>query len=175
MKKILETLKHKWAEYLLETLVIIVGVIGAFELNNWKEDRTNKKQQIAYLKGMIDDIDADYLRLEEGVELENRKRVSGNYIIKHFKYPQPKMDSLLKIHFANIIPLSSYNQRDIVFEDLKSSGRLYIISNDSLRLKIQEYYHHNRRIEIISASNSTSAWKDFGANLYSDQFDVNSI
>ena len=49
MKKILETLRLKWAEYLLEILVIMIGILGAFTLNNWNEDRKQEVKDREFL------------------------------------------------------------------------------------------------------------------------------
>jgi hypothetical protein len=49
MKKILVTLKEKWAEYLIELLVIIVGILGAFSLNNWNEKQREQEKLISIL------------------------------------------------------------------------------------------------------------------------------
>jgi hypothetical protein len=46
MKKILETIKRKWTEYLLEIFVIMIGILGAFTLSNWNESNKERIRQI---------------------------------------------------------------------------------------------------------------------------------
>lgn len=50
MKKIIETLKLKWAEYLLEILVIVIGIILAFNLDAWHSRNIQKDKLITILK-----------------------------------------------------------------------------------------------------------------------------
>jgi hypothetical protein len=68
MKKILETLKLKWAEYLLETIVIVIGILGAFALNNWNVDRNDRKKEYVLLQQMKADFETNQQLIEEGLE-----------------------------------------------------------------------------------------------------------
>ena len=50
MKKILKHFKKNWYRYGLETLVVIVGILVAFTLNNWSESRKNRLMEKEFLR-----------------------------------------------------------------------------------------------------------------------------
>lgn len=56
MKKLLQTLKEKWAEYLLEILVITIGILGAFALNNWNSEVQSRNEAYSALIPLRNEI-----------------------------------------------------------------------------------------------------------------------
>jgi len=56
MKRILTTLKEKWPEYILEVIVLVIGIYGAFALNSWNEGRKENIQKHELVKSIIVDL-----------------------------------------------------------------------------------------------------------------------
>ena len=74
MKHPFTLLKQKWPEYFLEILVITIGVLGAFWLSSWNENRKtgNLKREIIIqlrkdLQSDLGDLKGDLSRLKQGV------------------------------------------------------------------------------------------------------------
>ena len=166
----------KYLRYALgEILLIVIGILIALYINNWNTNSEKMQYERFYIRGIINDIELDILNLNNNITTDSVKIKSGKYLLNHFKNPTLKNDSLLLIHFSNTIPATGYNQTDNVFEDLKSSGRLNYLSNDSLRKKIQDYYIDGEHIiKALNANNSMS--KEIYTNrILSGEFDINSI
>ena len=65
MKRILSTLAQKWPEYLLEILVLIIGIYGAFELDSWNEQRQREEKLNALFEKVKNEMIVDLRRLDE--------------------------------------------------------------------------------------------------------------
>jgi hypothetical protein len=69
MKRILTTLSQKWPEYLLEILVITVGILGAFTLNNWSEGLKQHQSDINFLKNLKYELELDTAALNDKIRI----------------------------------------------------------------------------------------------------------
>ena len=56
MKKLLNRLSQDWDKYLLEPIVIVVGILVAFGLNTWNENRKSELLEISILKELNENI-----------------------------------------------------------------------------------------------------------------------
>jgi len=138
MKRLLITLKEKWPEYLLEILVLIIGIYGAFALDEWKENRNNSKRvkeiliQIKTdLRDNLEDINNDLSRYEIATASVMRLE---NTIYNNLPY-----EDLLCIDFQYLIFDDYTIGHRTGFDNLKEFG-MNLFSNDSLKSAIRDLY-----------------------------------
>jgi len=158
-----------------EILLVVIGILIAVQINKAYNDQGNRNLERFYLDGIVQDIKVDIDRLNENIILDSIKVRSGNFILDHFKNPTKKKDSILLTHFSNTSPITGFEPNDIVFGGIKSSGRLNIISHDSLRNNIQRYYSHGTRIADVLDENNKIHIEIYAQHLYNGQYNMNSI
>ena len=98
MKRILQTLSQKWPEYLIESIVIVASILGAYALDSWNEQRQREEKLQALFEKVKDDLAFDLSRLggfsqnNVGVYFEADSILNRTFSWKN--KPQSILDSL---------------------------------------------------------------------------------
>jgi hypothetical protein len=142
MKRIFSILKQKWPEYILEILVITIGILGAFALNNWNEHNKAKTLEKEYITRLIEDLTKDRVQIvQEKKDTQLRLEVTM-YIYDIITSDQPVVEdtSYFVVGIQMIGRTNRPKINDATFEDLISSGNASIIQNKALFNEIRSYY-----------------------------------
>ncbi|TXE14739.1 hypothetical protein [Algoriphagus aquimarinus] len=138
MKRLLNTLREKWPEYVLEILVITIGIYGAFELNNYGQNKAQRKVEIEILKGCKTELMADLLDININLKDFEKSIQSLNLIIEVLENDGTYHDSLSSYFNYTLLPIHFVHSTSS-FEMLKSKG-LDIVSNQAIRGKLISLY-----------------------------------
>lgn len=139
MKKILDQLKAEWYKYVLEILVITVGILGAFALNSWNENRKSRNTEQLAVERLIEDLESDLFRYEFLQEsyLERIARCdSGLQLLQNQQTTEDRLN-VVNIHFINFFLLEA---NTTTYDEIINTGRLYAFANKEIRVSINSYY-----------------------------------
>ena len=142
MKRLLTTLTHKWPEYLLEILVLIIGIYGAFALESWKENRKEQEEILNYIQSIKKDIEADHTLFKQISQTLNEQISAGAYIIPILESKHPVIDDSLKfiLNFNDLTGGPIISQQTNTWDYVNSSGVISKINDQQLTDQLQFYY-----------------------------------
>ena len=138
MKRILNTLKEKWPEYILEILVITVGIFGAFLLNSWNDKVKSRNQQAAFLTNILSNLE------EDKVQLDSLVKFAGDVIERTDKlidsYKKQKLDVDYATSSLGLMAIEkNFNGYRSGMDALVNSGLIELMPTD-LRFELELYY-----------------------------------
>jgi hypothetical protein len=137
MKKILETFKTKWAEYLLEIMVIIIGILGAYLLNGWHENVQSSNTEQHLLTGLRSEFVKNKEQLAIVIEHHELSNSSTEQILFMFNNESYEFDSLIRASLFEFF--TTFDPGNGFLKSSISSGTIGHIKNKELVTLLSEF------------------------------------
>ncbi|MBD2702183.1 hypothetical protein IC229_16140 [Spirosoma sp. BT702] len=138
--KVLNLLREKWPEYLLEIIVIIFSITISFALDEWKDQRQKKETEQTYLKGLYSDIQTDMNQINEVIN-ETKQVIQATRTLSEM---DTQRSAITYAGFVDNVRFMFKRPRfiaeDATFADLKSTGNMQVISSLPFKKALFDYY-----------------------------------
>ncbi|MFK7947917.1 MAG: hypothetical protein AB8G11_10020 [Saprospiraceae bacterium] len=155
MKKILQVIKNRWAEYLLEILVIIIGISLTLLFNNWREKIIENKEETKLLQSIRENLVSDTLMLEKRLTSIDLF-ISGNKKLLSSNVDSFPSDSLA-LYIDFVATYTKFQANRIGYKELEQSKSSTIIKNRELLQKI--ILHYEQKYDLMNE------WNDVDKNF----------
>ncbi|HCW07313.1 MAG TPA: hypothetical protein DGG95_08110 [Cytophagales bacterium] len=137
MKLLLSTIRKKWPEYILEVIVLIIGIYGAFALERWNENKNTKAFEHSTLQQILVNLKSDRDNLI-AIQTHNLRAIYSTKRILALDQSTPEMDSL-KFWLGDVAQFDRFQPLTNAYEVLKARG-LDVLTNQELAYQIGKYY-----------------------------------
>ena len=177
---------RKYLKYAVgEIVLVVIGILIALQINNWNENSKQRRIEQGYLVSLKEEFNYNLIELDKMIE---RNEFNGDNAVKLSNIMGPDRPSITEKEFAelamNMTNLEvQYRPNKAVLDEVISSGKLNIFSNDKLKfalssyngkltkVKFQEDEHSVIRMQIIAIMNAkgnakkliiNKKWNNFG-------------
>jgi hypothetical protein len=149
--RIIGLIKEMWPAYLIEIIVIILGISITLALEEWRDHSKERHLEQIYLKNLLTDIQLDLQSLKYTTASTQNLLDHGNEILTYLKDPvnKPLSASQLNTDIRTILARPDFVSNDATFSDLKSSGNLQLLRDIQLKNELFAYYNQAQNIKDI--------------------------
>jgi len=132
--------ENRFNKYLLyavgEIILVMIGILLALQVNNWNEDRIERRFEKKMLGELYASNENNIQYLERAIEENKNARHSAQVLLDYMETSLPYNDSL-DYYFSKSLFWFYPSLKNDAYESLKSYG-LHLISNDSIRKTLGE-------------------------------------
>jgi hypothetical protein len=149
---------RKLKDYVFEFIMLFVAITGGFFMENMRENLVERHQGKEYIVRLISDIKADTTTIHRLIH-ENQWQITGiDSLLSFLRKPLPeiRLEELIERSVKYLNNYNGFTPRDITMTQLKNSGGLRLIKNNSVADSIINYYS---TIEYYHELNVTMNYK----------------
>ncbi|MCW8980863.1 MAG: DUF6090 family protein [Altibacter sp.] len=144
--------ENRFSKYLLyaigEIILVVIGILIALQINNWKENQKLRDQEITYLNNLKGDLETQINMLDVYIDYENIIIDHSNDIIEHYELNEgfDSMDSIFP-KLNDLTTRWTFSNANTTLLQMLSSNQINIIQNIGLK---DELIAFNQQIDLFA-------------------------
>jgi len=135
--------QHDWSAVVVEIIVVIVGLMLAFQIDRWWEQRGERVQEAEYVDRLIGDIESDLPNIEHAINLASLRMDMAELLMAVVDDPAVALDR--PIEFVASVHQSAFTYSPSLtshtFEDMRSTGNLRLLRDLTIKGALYDYYN----------------------------------
>jgi hypothetical protein len=136
--------QHDWSAVVVEIIVVIVGLMLAFQMDRWWEQRGEHAQEAQYVARLIADVEADVVALEHAVKLQTIRLDLADLLMAVVEDPEEA--TRRPVEFLGAVMQATFLYTPVptmhTFEDLRSTGNMRLLRDPDLKNLLYGYYSY---------------------------------
>ena len=147
-----------WRRLGLEFIVIVVGVLAALAVDDWRQSRADRALENHLLSSLREELESDEMDAKGQEDLEQRLRDAADHILAVVDHPlapsTAREDTTGSEIDASLWILRwkfELEVADSTYSEMIATGSFKVIRNKALRDQISKYYYDSRHLIAIPA------------------------
>ena len=141
-----------------EIILIVIGILIAFSINNWNTNKEERIKETAILKQLQTEFNSNLKQLDNKIAIRKDIIYASNKLLGCIDNPDKQIgDSVNKY----IVTTQSGPTFDPIINDLASSGNLRLISNDSLKQMLSYWTY-----QVIQVKEEEDHWDSYNNEIF---------
>lgn len=170
LKTIVAVLSRKWPEYILEIIVIIIGILGAFALNAWNEGRKQRALEVEIIMSIKDALSTDTASLNTLIEACENRIIFTESLLDAIKHETRLLDSAEQFYHLLSVGISFFPVKTS-YKFLESKG-LDIMRNKHLMFAMVNTYDQDYVLIERRITNYMNNLKDYRRPILRRHFKI---
>jgi hypothetical protein len=134
--------EHDWFAVLIEIVVVMVGLMLAFQLDGWVEQRGERQKEAEYVQRLISDLETDVAAIQNAVDIASMRLRLADLLMEVSR--DPAVASTRPTEFIGAINQAAFTYTPSLtshtFEDLRSTGNMRLLLDQELKDALYDYY-----------------------------------
>jgi hypothetical protein len=151
--------ENKLAQYFIyafgEVLIVIIGILIAIQINSWNNDRIQAKKEVAYIEEIRKSLLQDLNRIEFIIAFNHKKVSCINRSIELLGTKmsnEERASEFTPLFIDSTTVYEIFRPNIVAFNNMISAETIELISNNSLRKAIADYYGRETEYEFDTQS-----------------------